>query len=292
MKKLFLICFLIVFNTAQSQRSSACKCNLLRKYEDSVRASYLTSEKLIKNTKLKSNALNKRFSFINVETVRDPASIGGVVDSLELEYKKAILNQVPDSLFGFYKIKDSISKIAFQRKYYEIPKPLIVKTGKIGKKIGILYVLKSSFNPAYYLKISNDEGNTWKNYFTGLYDENNYIFKSNSNFQLWRDENHIQIEANIVRMTEPLTLPGGGPVYETVKNNALVVINLKEILKDSDNDGWNDLDEKMNYFTNPYSKDSDGDGISDSEDFNPKYASVENDFTKIFEAIIYGNYTF
>lgn len=142
------------------------------------------------------------------------------------------------------------------------------------------------------MKISNDEGKTWKNYFTGLYKESNFVFKSNSNFPLWKDEDHIQIEADIVRMTEPLSLPGGGPVYETVKNNALVVINLKEILKDSDEDGLNDLDEKMNYFTNPFSKDSDGDGISDSEDLNPKYATIENDFTKIFEAIIYGNYNF
>ncbi|WP_131725527.1 MULTISPECIES: hypothetical protein [unclassified Chryseobacterium] len=263
----------------------------MTKYEDSVQASYSTSEKLIENTKLKSNALKKRFDFIKVQTVKNPASIDAVVDSLELEYNKAILNKVPDSILGFYKIEDSLSKLAFQRKYYEIPRPLIIKTGKIGRKIGILYVLKHSFNPAYYLKISNDEGKTWKNYFTGLYKESNFVFKSNSNFLLWKDENHFQIEADIVRMTEPLSLPGGGPVYETVKNNALVVINLKEILKDSDEDGWNDLDEIMNYFTNPFSKDSDRDGISDSEDLNPKYATVENDFTKIFEAIIYGNYT-
>lgn len=146
-RKLFLLNLLIVFNFLQSQRSSACKCNLLTKYEDSVQANYLSSEKLIENTKLKSNALKKKFDFIEVQTVKNPASRSAVIDSLELEYNKAILNKVPDSTFGFYTIRDSISKLAFQRKYYEIPRPLIIKTGKIGRKIGILYVLKHSFNP-------------------------------------------------------------------------------------------------------------------------------------------------
>lgn len=291
-RKLFLLNLLIVFNFLQSQRTQPCKYNSFSNHEESGQVSSSTSDKLVGYTKLKSKTSDKRFNFIKIHTLKNPASRSAIIDSLELEYNKATLNKVPDSILGFYKIEDSISKLAFQRKYYEIPRPLIIKTGKIGRKIGILYVLKHSFNPAYYLKISNDEGKTWKNYFTGLYKESNFVFKSNSNFPLWKDENHIQIEADIVRMTEPLSLPGGGPFYETVKNNALVVINLKEILKDSDEDGWNDLDEKMNYFTNPFSKDSDGDGISDSEDLNPKYATIENDFTKIFEAIIYGNYNF
>ncbi|MBD8080933.1 hypothetical protein [Chryseobacterium caseinilyticum] len=220
--------------------------------------------------------------------MKNPASKGEIVDSLQ--YKTENFNKVPDFTSGNYKMKDSISKLALQDKYYDIPKASIIKMGKTGQKIGILYSSASSLTTKYYLRISNDYGKTWKNYFTGLCKNNNYVFKPQSNFLLWKDENHIQIEADIVQMTEPLTLPGGGPVYETVKNNALVIINLKEILKDSDNDGWNDLDEKMNYFTNPFSKDSDGDGIFDSEDLNPKYPTIENDFTKIFEAIIYGNY--
>lgn len=289
-KKIILIILFSLCNTLQSQRSSTCQCSVASRCVNLLYSSDKNSENFSENTNSKRNAIKTRFDFIEVKSLKNPASKTETVDSLQLQYEKEIIDKIPDSTSGNYMMKDSISRFALKDKYYDIPKPSIIKTGKAGQKIVILYSFASSLSTKYYLRISNDYGKTWKNYFTGLCENNNYVFKSNSNFPLWKDENHIQIEADIVKMTEPLTLPGGGPVYETVKNNALVIINLKEILKDSDDDGWNDLDETMNYFTNLYSKDSDGDRIFDSEDLNPKYPTIENDFTKIFEAIIYGNY--
>ena len=290
MQRVFLFIVIIFSFLLKSQTSSVCSCALLRKHEDSIQKTYKGMESLIEETKSKRKSLKRSFDFVRMKNVKNPSLAIDIVDSLDLKYQKAILNKVPDSLFGFSKIKDSLIKNAFKQKYYGIPKPLILKIGKIDKTIGILFFLNSSFKSKYYLSLSNDEGKTWKNYFTGLYQNDHYVFKSNSKFPLWKDTNNIQIESDIVRMIEPLTFPGGGPSYETVKNDALVVLNLKEILKDSDDDGWNDLDEKMNYFTNPFSSDTDGDGIIDSEDINPKYATANNDFTKIFEAIVYGNF--
>ncbi len=63
-----------------------------------------------------------------------------------------------------------------------------------------------------------------------------------------------------------------------------------EILKDSDHDGINDLEEQLIYFTNSLSKDTDSDGISDFEDENPRYKNNDYDFTKLIEAIRFGDY--
>ncbi|MEJ5102801.1 hypothetical protein [Chryseobacterium sp. MYb328] len=51
---------------------------------------------------------------------------------------------------------------------------------------------------------------------------------------------------------------GETPEYTVVKNNALLTLDLAEILKDSDGDGINDIEETQKLFTNPYSKDTDG----------------------------------
>ncbi|WP_294297654.1 hypothetical protein [uncultured Chryseobacterium sp.] len=70
-----------------------------------------------------------------------------------------------------------------------------------------------------------------------------------------------------------------------VKDFLTFEINLDDIKKDSDGDGYNDLFENL-IFLNPNSRDTDGDGISDFEDLNPLHASEKNRFTELFENII------
>ncbi|REC47098.1 hypothetical protein [Chryseobacterium pennipullorum] len=165
---------------------------------------------------------------------------------------------------------------------------------KNGKQWAILYQdfkydEMLAFGSGYWISLSEDEGKTWKKYYTGLSGGKNYYFKQNSQKPFWRDENHLQIEADIVRMTEPSIHPLS-PDYEVVKDNALVILDLSEIIKDSDEDGLTDIEER-NLFLNPLSKDTDGDGIPDSEDLNPRFASSSNDFTRLYEGIIFGENT-
>jgi hypothetical protein len=274
---------LYIFSTAQDQE--ICKCEALKKAEDSSRKTYSYDYKITRK-----QALTPPFKFISIQYLKRFSRSENIVDSLELKMTSVDSKLNSDSITHHYKIKDSIRKTEFAKQYGEIPWPLIIKTGKFNKSIAILYQTEDFFNAKYYLRISTDNGKTWQNYYTGLKKNNNYFFKSNSQFPLWKDSHHLQIEADIVRMTRPLTFPHGGPEYEKLKNNALVTINIDNILKDSDEDGFNDLEEKMELFTNPFSQDTDNDGIADFEDNNPKYATIDNDFTRAIIAAMYGEY--
>jgi len=285
LKKIVFLFLIVVYTISSAQESEICKCSLLTKSEDSIK-------KFSNNvaTISKKEALRPPFDFISVKYLKSYAKSEDVVDSVDLKIKSFLnIKKIDnDDDYLHYKITDSIEKAEFSKTFGNIPKPLIIKSGKLNYSIAILYF--SNYKSKYYLALSTDEGKTWKNYYTGLVRKFNYILKSNSQFPLWKDSEHIQIEADIVRMIKPMTFPGLKEEFETVKKNALLTLHLKEILKDSDNDGFNDLEEELELFTNPLSDDTDHDGIPDYEDPNPKYKSVNNDFTKLLQAIMYGDF--
>lgn len=74
------------------------------------------------------------------------------------------------------------------------------------------------------------------------------------------------------------------PKYTLVKGNLDFKININDIKKDSDNDGFNDLFEDF-IGLNPKSKDTDNDGMDDFSDSNPRFASQDSKFTKMYEKI-------
>ncbi|GAA4154469.1 hypothetical protein GCM10022217_11510 [Chryseobacterium ginsenosidimutans] len=265
-----------------------CKCNLLKKSEDSLNTFYsIYKFKPI----LKKNALKPQFDYISIKYLKKFSKSQDILDSVEIKINTEVSKIAPDTTYISYKIRDSIERIEYSKKYGDIPKPVIIKTGKLNGILAILYRTRYSFNPKYYLRISSDNGKNWKNYYTGLEGYKNYLFKSNSQYPLWKDHDNIQIEADIVRMIEEPLFPSSPfPKYETIKNNALITLSLKEILKDSDEDGINDIEEKLVYFTNPFSKDTDNDGINDFEDENPRYKNLDNDFTRLIEILRFGDY--
>ncbi|SEM94457.1 hypothetical protein SAMN05421856_10979 [Chryseobacterium taichungense] len=288
MKKILIIIVLFIYKISIAQESNICKCNALTKSEDSIKK--FTNYNV--TTISKKDALKPPFHFISVKYLKSHANSGEMVDSVDLKIKNflKLKNIDHDDDLLHYQVTDSIKKAEFAKTFGIVPKPLIVKSGKLHHSIAILYSTDNYYKSKYYLALSTDDGKTWKNYYTGLVRKFNYILKSNSQVPLWKDSEHIQIEADIVRMIQPMNFPGPQEQFETLKNNALLTLNLKEILKDSDNDGFNDLDETLELFTNPLSSDTDYDGISDYEDPNPKYKSTDNDFNRLLLAILYGNY--
>ncbi|WP_307457450.1 hypothetical protein [Chryseobacterium sp. SORGH_AS_0447] len=288
MKKYLLILSIIFSLPLSAQKTDVCTCQLLKRYNDSINSTYSKNEFRLLT---KARARKPPFSFISISYLREPRKSDEIIDSVEVKIKNVLKNVVPDSVYGTYKIRDSITKIEYSKKYGDIPKPVIIKTGTKDGVMAILFHTNSFYFGKYYLRISNDNGMTWKNYYTGLDQNKNYVFKSNSRLPLFKNKNQIQIEADIVRMIKEPTFPSNPqPTYEIVNNNALVTLNLKEILEDSDRDGLNDLEEKLIYFTNPLSNDTDEDGIMDSEDENPRYSNYDNEFTLLAESILFGNY--
>jgi hypothetical protein len=283
--KKYLIFFISLYALSAAQEKKPCQCDLLKKWEDSIKNSSYTFKPVSKKT-----ALKPPFDFISVTYLEKYADSKNIVDSLQIKIENFFKSKKIEDDYEQYKTEDSIKKIEFSKTIGGIPKPLIIKSGKLDHSIAVLYQTQDYYKNKYYIAISNDEGKTWKNFYTGLIKNFNYVFKSNSQFPLWKDKYHIQIEADIVRMIEPMSYPGPQEKYETVKNNALININLNEIIKDFDQDGFNDLEEKLELFTNSLSYDTDNDGIYDYEDKNPRYEEANNDFTRLLQGILYGNY--
>ena len=284
----FLLCLFSFFCNAQNRKE--CKSSAKAKYEDSLKNKWKTYSF---NPISKADAIKPVFSYVEIHDLDQPSQSKDFVDSLDIKVKQvmASLKIKTDDFEKEFNIRDSLNEIEARKRIGNISRPQVIKSERKGKKWAILYLDYKydemlAFGAGYWISLSEDDGKTWKKYYTGLTGGKNYYFKRNSKPSLWQDDNHLQIEADIMRMTEPRAHPIP-PQYEVVKDNALIVLNLAEIVKDSDGDGLTDIEEK-NLFLNPFSNDTDGDGISDLDDNNPRFASSSNDFVKLYEGLMFG----
>lgn len=169
----------------------------------------------------------------------------------------------------------------------------VITIGRFKNKIAILYTdyqFESLWlnEPGYWLALSLDNGINYKTYYTGLTQMFYYDFRRDFQIDNYKNDSTFQVSANIVRLIDQGAYPGLPPQYENVDSNLVVQFDLKKLTKDSDNDNLTDITElKMNL--NPYSKDTDGDGILDDIDSNPRFKSVIGEKTTAIEAIVEGN---
>ncbi len=307
-KKLILFfIFLQSLNLLNAQKNS-CKCSELEKYDQE-------NQKKWKTYKFepisKDSAVKAPFNYIATDFLDNPAKISDIIDSVHIKLKaydylmdvdysekkddkkKKSNTSYMDGFEKYVSISDSIRSIEAKKSIGPLSKPKVIKSEKNNNKWAILYYdfkydEMLTFGAGYWLAYSEDSGKNWKYNYTGLSERNNYVFKSNSKLPLWKDDHHIQIEADIVRMTDEMGHPLP-PEYEPVKDNALVIMDITEILKDSDGDGINDITEKK-LFLNPNSTDTDNDGIPDHKDTNPRFKKGDNEFTILYEGLMYGDY--
>ncbi len=136
----------------------------------------------------------------------------------------------------------------------------------------------------YWIAISEDNGATWKQYYTGLAENFYYYFKQNSAIPLWKNVTTLQIEAALVRQISPVAHPLPGE-YELVEDSIAVLLDFSKIIQDSDGDGLTDIVENK-LMLDPYNPDTDGDGIIDSEDKNPRFKSIKTDKSILYESFI------
>ncbi|MFC3158159.1 hypothetical protein SAMN05443633_11035 [Chryseobacterium arachidis] len=143
------------------------------------------------------------------------------------------------------------------------------------KEKNSLYAVAQSSSGYWLLEIKNKKP---KAYYIG-FSKNTYINRNQKekfiqNNKLYLDGSFLTVKSKI-RFAE----------MEAVKDYLTFEVNLADIKKDSDNDGYNDFFEKLIYL-NPQSKDTDGDGISDFDDLNPLHKSEKGKFISLYEEII------
>ncbi len=123
-------------------------------------------------------------------------------------------------------------------------------------------------------KIENEKPSA---YFLGLSFSHYYI----NEVQEKPIVNHgfLELEGSFVSIVKVPGLPGYDD-YSAVEDGKLFKIKLEDLVKDSDNDGYNDIFENC-FGLNPNNKDSDNDGIDDFKDLNPMFKSEKNKFIQL-----------
>jgi len=143
----------------------------------------------------------------------------------------------------------------------------------------IQYALGRNNLGYWLLEIKNNQASA---YFLGL-SFSHYYFNKTQNIPIVKD-GFFQIEGSLVKIVKVPGLPGHDD-YSAVEEGKLFKINLKDLLKDSDKDGFNDIFEKS-FGLKPDNKDTDGDGVSDFKDHNPRFKSEKNKFTDLYEDLL------
>ena len=146
------------------------------------------------------------------------------------------------------------------------------------------YEFSLASEPSVYVAYSSDNGTSWSFYYTGITYCQPLCFKPLSKLPLFNDKGQLQLEVCLLRQVSPLTL-GHAADYELVKDGLVVTIDLSMLRKDSDGDGLTDIEESR-FKTDPSNSDTDGDGVIDGLDLNPRMSVPRSEKTAIFESLV------
>ncbi len=169
----------------------------------------------------------------------------------------------------------------------------ILKQGKKGEVEAFIYydfkyVETFTGEPEIWVAYSDDNGKSWLYYYTGIVQKQPLFVKWYSTYPLINEQGDLQIEACLLRQMSSFIMPFGAPSYQLVIDGLLLTLDLRTLGKDSDSDGLTDIVEAK-FRTDPNNADTDGDGIPDNLDLNPRFASKRTDKSIIFEALINGD---
>jgi len=278
MKKIiFLFPFFILLISCNHSKTDY-KSSALDAYNDSVSKGW----KLEKLNNLKP--VEVKNDFITIVTLQSPAilDIKNENDYYDSVIKAKKINVQNER--SFIKFMDEIEKT----KIGPIVERDIIKYGNLKKNVAIIYVdgkYNDCFEKGYWIALSNDNGKNWEQYYTGLTVNKNYYFKSNSKIPLWKNSNTIQVEVAKVKTISERILPGKSEEFGVVRDSLAIQFDLSKITLDSDNDGFtNIVEEKM--LLNSNNPDTDGDGIIDSKDKNPRFKSKKTAKSILYEALM------
>lgn len=141
--------------------------------------------------------------------------------------------------------------------------------------------------PGIWVAYSENKGETWSYYYTGIVQRQPLFVKWYSSYPLINEKGDLQIEACLLRQTSPFSHPIPTQSYQLAKDGLLLTLDLETLRKDSDGDGLTDIVEAK-FRTDPNNADTDDDGIPDNLDLNPRFASQRTDKSVIYEAVLNG----
>lgn len=255
-------------------------------YRSSVRDAY--NDSISKSWKLKAFKVKKGVEvlpdYIKVISVTKPVVLNrNFQRDFEDSLIKARKMDLRDSK-GMEKLWNEVHK----EKAGPIDKHDAIKHGNLKNNQAVIYTdnkFNDCFEDGYWIALSNDNGKNWKQYYTGLTVNKKYYFKNNSKIPLWKNSNSLQVEAVISKKISDRILPSISEKYGVVRDSIAIQLNVSEIIKDSDSDGITDIVENK-MLLNPNNPDTDGDGIIDSKDKNPRFKSKRTSKSILYEILM------
>ncbi|WP_454060646.1 hypothetical protein [Elizabethkingia ursingii] len=213
--------------------------------------------------------LNEKPDYLEIENLKSYRSFKK--DSTELHSEQISINNNNErqAYLNQYSLLDKVFSNQFW--YYQ--------KQQVGN---ILYALGYNRQGYWLLKIENDKPSA---YFLGL-SFSHYYFNRVQKHPIIKGD-YLHIKGSLVKIVKFTGLPGYDD-YSAIEDGKLFKIKLKDLMQDSDQDGYNDIFEKS-FGLNPSNKDTDSDGIDDFNDMNPIYKSEKNKFSQLYEQIIQTN---
>jgi len=138
-----------------------------------------------------------------------------------------------------------------------------------------------------WIAYSENEGKKWEYFYTGIVQGQPVFVKYYSQRPLIKEKGILEIDACLLRQLSAAVHPGPGPTYECVKDGIYLVFVIKTIAQDTDGDGLTDIIENK-FFTDKYNKDTNGNGIPDNLDMNPRVSYPRTNKSKVYETILNG----
>lgn len=224
-----------------------------------------------------------------------------IIDNHDMQMQKYDVKQIiaekPDYLqivnlkkFRSFK-KDSIeadSEEIMEKKWKEYDSEFKIFNDKFSKQFTFsnqqkIYNIQYAFGRnqlGFWLcKIENEKPSA---YFLGL--SFSYYYINDVQEKPIINNGFLELEGSFVKVVKVPGLPGYDD-YSAIEDGKLFKIKLDDLIKDSDNDGYNDIFENS-FGLNPHNKDSDGDGTDDFNDLNPMFKSENNKFTQLYEMLL------
>jgi len=231
----------------------------------------------IKSISYKHISIKRTQDTINkYKSIREPTFYEAKFDSLLKRYEKS--PEIVTKIFNQFSYE----------KIYGIRQISIVRLDTLGSVKTIIYMdyKYDQKMGGYWVALSENNGESWNNYYTGLTKGSFYYFKPKSTIPLFTSDSIIQIESSLVRLFNPYSLSTCEiGEYELVQDGLIISINLNLLKLDSDNDGLTDIVEKK-FMTNPLNADTDGDGIIDGKDTNPRLENIDNENTLLYSFLL------
>lgn len=254
------------------------KSSALDAYNDSVSKSWKL--KGLKNTKQQEV---QDISF-NIVSVKNPAILDR---DFRRNYLESLVKARNIDVMNSAEIEKFLEEL-HPNKMGSIDEFKVVKDGIFKNNQAVIFedvIFNDCFESGYWIALSDDYGKNWKRYYTGITVNKNYYFKCNSKIPLWKSCTILQVEAVKVKKISDRILPSKSEEYVTIRDSIAIELDISKIIEDSDNDGLTDIvEERM--LLNPHNPDTDGDGVTDANDKNPRFKSTKTAKSILYEVLM------